>query len=455
MDQETEKVMSLLALVRRAPKRISAAVLMVAAAIIIPTAALAWGPDRQTFTIENPSDHVQFNSITNNPNIGDERNFVGIRETTAANVWYDTMNVQKGKEYYVRMYVHNNAASSLNLKAKDVTAKFNLPTTTGTSIQVNGFLSASNVGANKNGNNGAYAEVYDHATFTGSENFNLAYVAGSLKYENNAFGPNGTTLPESIFTSAGAKLGYDSLNGEIPGCFQYAGYVTFKVKPQFATPTTDFTVQKEVRKDGEKTFVESVATKPGDKLNYRIVYTNTGTAQVNNVILKDTLPSGVSFVPGTVKILNANNPGGALIQDGDKLFTSGVNIGHYTGGSNAIVVFNAIVDKNVVLPVCGTNTLRNTASAQPEGQNPKQDTADVTANKECQPGKISVCELSTKKIVTINESEFDASKYSKDLGKCVELPQTGTTENIVAIVGLGALIASIAYYVASRRALNQ
>jgi LPXTG-motif cell wall-anchored protein len=76
------------------------------------------------------------------------------------------------------------------------------------------------------------------------------------------------------------------------------------------------------------------------------------------------------------------------------------------------------------------------------------------------PKTIEVCEIATKKIVTINESDMD-SRYTTDLSKCEEpvvppeLPQTGTTENIVAIVGLGAMIASIAYYAASRRALNQ
>lgn len=460
-----ENTMSTLtSLITRAPKRFSALALIIAAAIIIPSVALAWGPSRETFTIDAPSDHVQFNSITNNPNIGDERNFVGIRDTSAANVWYDTINVQSGKEYFVRMYVHNNAATSLNLTAQNVTAKFNLPTNTAKSIEVNGFLSASNVGANKTGNNGAYAEVYDNATFTNSENFNIAYIPGSLKYENNAFGAAGTALPESIFTSTGAKLGYDKLDGNIPGCFQYSGYVTFKVKPQLAVP--NFTVSKEVRKNGDKTFVESVATKSGDTVNYRVVYTNTGATDSNHVIVKDTLPKGITFAPGTVKILNAANPASALVKDGDKLMTSGIDIGNYTPGSNAIVVFNATVDKNDVLPVCGPNLLRNTASAQPAGQTPKEDTADVTTTKECVPGKITVCELSSKTIVTINESDFNSTKYSKNLDDCKvtpvtppttppELPHTGMSENIVAVVGLGAMIASIAYYVASRRALNQ
>lgn len=423
---------SLRSLIRRAPKRFSAVVAMVAAAIIVPAVVLAWGPQRPTFTMENAAGYVTFNSITNNPNIGDERNFVGIRENGSANVWYDDMNVQPGKEYIVRMYVHNNAATNLNLVAENVTAKFNLPTTTGKSLQVNGFVSSSNANPR---------EVYDYATFKSDQNFNLDYIEGSLKYENNAFGAAGTALPESIFTSTGALLGYDKLDGKIPGCLEYSGYVSFKVKPQFAPSNPNFTVKKEVRKDGDRTFVESVASKPGDKLDYRIVYTNTGNTAASNVVLKDKLPKGISFVPGTVKILNAANPATAFVKDGDKLFSTGINIGNYTAGSNAIVIFDAVVDQNVSLEKCGANTLRNIASAQPAGEQPKEDGADTTLNKECQPEEC-------KPGIPVGDKRCEDTPVTPP-----ELPRTGTTENIVAVLGLSALIASIAYYVASRRAL--
>jgi uncharacterized repeat protein (TIGR01451 family) len=450
-------------LIRRAPKRFSALALIVAAAVIIPTAALAWGPNRETFTVANPSDHVQFDSITDNPNIGDERNFVGVRAVGSANTWYDSMNVTAGQSYIVRMYVHNDAATSLNLVAHNVVAKVNLPTTTGTSQDITGFITASNVGANTKGDAGSTQTVYDDATLTNSQNFNLAYVPGTLNYENNATGPNGVALPDSIFSNTGAQLGYSlPLNGDIPGCFNYAGYVTFEVTPQFPTP--NFTVTKEVREAGSSTFGKTVTAKAGDTLNYRITYTNNGGTDETAVILKDTLPKGITNVPGTVKILNAANPSGAVVQNGDNLFTSGINIGNYTAGSNAILIFNATVGSADTLPLCGVNTLTNSASAQPYGLGAKSDTAAVTESKTCAPGTINVCQISTKTIVNINESDFDATKYTKDLSVCTPtvtppvtpplLPHTGMSENIVAVIGLGALIASITYYVASRRALR-
>lgn len=491
---------TLINVLRRAPKRVSAVLTMVAAAVVVPAALFAWGPDRPTFTVAKPADHVTFNSITNNPQIGDERNFVNVKD--AANTqdggWQDTVTVEPGKEYLVRVYVHNNAAANLNLKALNTRVSASVPTTTGTSVSVSGFVSADNA---------TPAKIWDDIHFNSTQQFNLAYVGGSARIYNNGYakGGNGQALPDSIVTNTGALIGYNGPDGTVPGCFEFENYVYFKVKPQFAPAATPgFSVNKEVRKDGEKTFVESVNAKSGDKLNYRVVFNNTGKTQLNNVSLKDTLPKGITNVPGTVRIMNANNPGGAYIKDGDKLFTTGTNIGAYTAGSNAIVIFDAKVGANDTLPTCGKNTLRNIAKAQPEGQTAKEDGADVIVNKTCVeqpkniqvcdltskkvitiketafdnkkhsknlddckptvPGEINVCDLKTKKVVTITEAAFDSNKHSKNLQDCVvtpttpvtpaELPQTGPAETILSVFGLGSLIAASAYYIASRRALN-
>ncbi len=58
-----------------APHRIYV-LIFIALAVFIPTLAIfAYGPERETFTIEKPASYITFNSITNNPNYGDERNF--------------------------------------------------------------------------------------------------------------------------------------------------------------------------------------------------------------------------------------------------------------------------------------------------------------------------------------------------------------------------------------------
>ena len=97
----------------------------IAATIIIPAGLVwAWGPNRDTFTIEKPATRVVLNSITNNPDIGDERNFVRIRKLANTNdKWSDDLKITESGEYVVRMYVHNNAADNLNLVANGTSKK--------------------------------------------------------------------------------------------------------------------------------------------------------------------------------------------------------------------------------------------------------------------------------------------------------------------------------------------
>ena len=68
-----------------------------------------WGPDRKTFTWEDPAPYATFNSITNNPQLGDERNFVRIREVKDGEKFGDEVTVEPGKTYEVYIYYHNNA----------------------------------------------------------------------------------------------------------------------------------------------------------------------------------------------------------------------------------------------------------------------------------------------------------------------------------------------------------
>ena len=544
-------------LIRRAPKRFTALAAMALAAIVVPAVVFAWGPERPTFTIAEPATYVTFNSITDNPDYGDERNFVRIKDAanTAAGGWSDEVTVQPGKEYLVQMYVHNNAADNLNLVAKDVNAKFNVPATTGKSLEINGFISSSNARP---------AQVWDQAKLNSDRDFNVAYVAGSAVYYNNKTGQAGTKLSDSIVTNSGVALGYElPLNGDMPGCFKYSGYVSFKIKAQ-VQEVTDFTLQKKVSKHGAAKWEENYKAQPGEKVDFLLAYKNTGEVQHNDVTFRDTLPAGLSYVTGSTTWSNASKQN---VEASDNLTNGvGINVGSYAKGANAYTIFTATVAENDKLPACGTNTLVNKGKVNTGGY-AVEDDATVTVDKYCKPvvkytcdslaiqtlsrtqyrfttnytvenatfksvtytvrnasgavvdtktattntynytqttagkytvqaavtftvdgqdktvtsngckgefevpalpNKITVCELETKTIITIDEKDYNESIHSKDLSKCKdtpvtppttpetppELPQTGVTENSIAIVGLGALIASIAYFVASRRALN-
>ena len=423
----------LTSLIRRAPKRFSAAVLMVAAAIIIPAATFAWGPSRETFTTANPAGYVTFNSITDNPAHGDERNFVQVREASASNETYaDSIALSAGKEYTVFVYYHNNAASNLNASGKGIAlnayTKVQLPAVVesgSADTKAVGYVGASNANP---------GEVWDDISFSNPTNGDIAlrYVDGSAKIFNKG-ATNGATLSDNIITT-GAPLGYDSLNGTIPGCNEYAGYVTFNVKAD----QPNFTLEKQVRVAGTTEWKESVEATPGSTVEYQLKYTNSGTTKQNNVVLKDRLPANISYVTGSSFLKNVSNPTPKLLSD-NLTNGTGVNIGNYDPESVAYVKFSAKVNADANA-FCKTTTLRNVARVETNNGS-KEDSADVVikSDKECAPNEC---------LPGIPVGDVRCTPTPP------ELPRTGAGENIVAIVGLAAMIASIAYYVASRRALN-
>lgn len=346
--------------------------------------AFAYGPSRTTYTMAKPADHITFNSITdNNKEVGDERFFVSASQYTgdaSKNYWSDETKVENGKEYVVRMYVHNNAASNLNLVAENVRAFVVLPTDTATSITVSGKISSSNANP---------TTVWDETKFVSAngEKFNLVPVDGTFKYYNTKDGNLRTfNLDKNgLLTSTGVLLGYDKMDGKIPGCSQYSGYVTFHVKAQFAQKPA-LNITKEVKILGTDTWSEQVKAKSGDTVRYRIHMTNTGNTSLKNVVVRDILPTGLTYVKGSTTIMNTAHPQGVTLSDGI-VTDNGINLGEYAAGAGAWLYFNATVDAGVS-DKCNNSLLRNIAQTSAGSvTGTKEDTADVLVDgKTCVDG---------------------------------------------------------------------
>lgn len=365
---------------------------MVAIAAAIVSASLglsanAYGPERQTFTAQNPADYVTFNSITNNPTVGDERNFVRIKEVGAAN-YVDSVDLIPGKEYEVYTYYHNNAKDSLNSKennyrgvALDVKLKLNLPSVVekGSKVRVLSTISASN---------SKPLSVWDSSAITSSQRtVALRYIQGSASIRTKG-SINGQALPGEKLFGDGMLLGYSALNGALPGCDQYSGVVTYRFKADYA----DFNVSKTVSKNGVNNFAENQAVKPGEKVDFKITYNNTGTVYQNNVHIRDILPVGMSLVPGTTRITTPGDPAGKILND-NIISANGINIGNYSYGASATVMLTAVVDASKL--VCGVNNLTNNAQVITQNGT-KSDTAKVTVDRTCTPTEKQFCQIPGK-----------------------------------------------------------
>lgn len=367
--------------ISRVPKKLVAAAISVGILVGAGVSAGAWWPERPTYTMENPASYVTFNSITNNPNYGDERTFFDAKPTsnTSSGGFVDKQQVQDGQELLLRVYVHNNAADNLNGTnndgigvAKGAKARIHLPTATDTALRANAYIGATNAKP---------AEVSDTVDFAGSSKFNISYVPGSAIMYTNAV-PSGFKLNDSLVTT-GAPIGYTGADGIIPGCLKYSGIITIKVKVKMDTP--DFTVEKTVSKvkDGQSyEWKEDISATPGETVAYQIRFTNKGNAQLDKVAIRDVLPAGFKIVSGSTRIKYGSNPEIVTINSDAIVSNGGLMIGSYSPGSGAVAMFKATAPKLDGLK-CGENTLQNVAEAR-VGSMATTDTANVKITKECE-----------------------------------------------------------------------
>jgi uncharacterized repeat protein (TIGR01451 family) len=408
-------------------KIIVGAITAVVATTMFAGNALAWGPNRPTFTMAAPSPAVTFNSITDNTqwiSTGDERDFTVIKDVSSANPtcqpnyagsvasasgFANTATASNGGCYMVKMFVHNNAAPNLNLIAKNVRAHASLPTYSTTNatdstnnIGIQGIVSADNCGITSNSQAGAACSFWDEAYLTGASSFSASYIQGSTQYFNNVknFSTNGFSLGDNLIASsggpgAGDQLGYNQMDGNLQGCLQYSGYVTFLVQTTSATPS--FTFSKQVRvapANGSLTGWSGVGTtltaNPGDTVQYALTFANTGNTQIgdanNGVIVQDYMDGNLAYVNSSSFLINSTYPTGNKLQDNwlgtNMIPGNGQNIGYYAAGANAGVVFSAKVPSADQL-LCGQNVLNNVAMVFTPSNGSQLSNATITVNNNC------------------------------------------------------------------------
>lgn len=337
---------------------------------------------------DNYPGQIIFNTISDG-DIGDEKNFVGARQTellengravsaTPDTKWQgNNITVEDGKYYVIRLYVHNNNPNGEDAVAENTRVKFSIPNGTSKQIQVNGFISSSNA---------TPSEYWDYVNFNSETPFHLDYVYGSALLSNSKakdeavaggyLDSAGWKLNDDIVKAAstdGVLIGSDALDGKVPGGRDYAGYVTILVKAIF---DYDFTVEQKVRLAGgnKEDWADTVDAEIGDKVEFRILYTNTSSEEQQNVAIKDILPANLKYVEGSSIIKNTSYPDGAYILN-DSLVENGIRIGNYdANGGNALVYFTAeVVDENLDQ---GLNVLTNWSQAG-VGDKTIQDSAEV------------------------------------------------------------------------------
>ena len=233
----------------------------------------AWGPqDRATYTWANPSlKGPVFNSITDNPEIGNERNFVRVKEYGVSGAHLDTVDVYAGKQYEVYIYYHNNAAAALNSSGLGIANNVRVASAVPVNLEPG---QAGKVIAEITSTNTLVPKVWDSAYLIPKEKVYLKYVSSSAVI-HNAGSANGTILnADLLFSETGTKIAHWNSGendwGKIPGCNEYAGYITYRLeavaveepKQEEETPTVTPTTPTETPTETETKTETTETTTP-------------------------------------------------------------------------------------------------------------------------------------------------------------------------------------------------
>lgn len=251
--------MKLRKLFSKIPKKLLVAATTLATAVVLALPAIAiagFGPERPTYdynkydqtkSCTDPSqangrcgsmDGPVFNSFVNTPSYGDERNFTRIAEVVAGQSpvqadFRETSTATPGKTYWVRTFVHNNANEATNGAnfdgtgvAKNTRVRVAIPSGTAGDVDVTSYITASNAKPDR---------IWDTATLAnGNQAFSVNYVPGSAKLYNGVF-QGGTPLSDAIISDQGTLVGYNQMNGVVPGYFDYSAYVYVQVEVKAPT----------------------------------------------------------------------------------------------------------------------------------------------------------------------------------------------------------------------------
>lgn len=144
--------------------------------------------------------------------------------------------------------------------------------------------------------------------------------------------------------------------------------------PQPKQPALDIT--KDVRAAGKTVWQQSVTADTDERLEYRIMVTNTGETDLQNVHIQDSLPDDVSFEDANLG--GSEGVEGFRISD---LVGKGIELSSLEKGDTVEIVFAVTIGSQV--DAC-EESMRNVAFAKADGVPEEQDDAVARV---CQPEK--------------------------------------------------------------------
>ncbi|CAN5168290.1 hypothetical protein BH09PAT3_BH09PAT3_0100 [soil metagenome] len=198
----------------------------------------------------------------------------------------------------------------------------------------------------------------------------------------------------------------------------------------------------------------------GETVQLRVMLHNGGPTPVSNVTVTATLPSekATSFTSrATISSPNADpsSTSDTVTVKSDKAAT----LSYVNGTTELVAAHNNTVLQTLPDTITSTGVkLPDTINVSVDEKRYVQFEAKLNCDTPPVVKQIQVCEISTKKLVTINESDFNSTKYTKDLSKCNVTPVTSAATltktgagDVAAIFAAAAAFGAVAYSFVMRR----
>ena len=276
--------------------------------LILPiNQVFAWGPERETFYWDTAAPYRTINSIIDNPSLGDERNFVRVREVGDAKFGNEVV-AEIGKEYEVQIYFHNNASSSLNASGEGIADGVRVNTilpsfiAAGEKGEISGAIMAANT---------IPESVWDEAHIKTDKDVYIKFVDRSTMLHSNGTIDGMEVGQKQLFSYEGTNIGFwDDAWGILPGCNEYAGYVSYKfivVEPAFEISSFVKKVAFEDWKDS------SLHVSSGERVWVALMCQNI---ELPRFQVSSILPIGLTYVHNTTCIVNDKYPNGLRLDEG-------------------------------------------------------------------------------------------------------------------------------------------
>lgn len=283
--------------------------------------------------------YPQFNSTKNHPVAGFTPDFASIGEVQEDGTidWNDQdfITLKPGATYAVSIYYENDAPLGTN-ETDNARVWVDFPSVVKSGEEIKGTV-------NIMASNTIHQSIWSTITFSSEWGGDIAlrYIRGSAKLVYvKANNPIERELPNDgidLFNPEGQLIGSD-FDGKVKGGVEDQAYIQFQMVADYP----DFEIGIFMRKSSAEEWQKTISAGSGERFWTLLEYSNTGSIQQNDVVLKSILPAGMTYVVGTSYLVNSTYPEGFLMSD-HVTEGIGVNVGNYASGSNALVMFQVEV----------------------------------------------------------------------------------------------------------------